>query len=485
MPVSEAPLPTFLIIGAQKSGTRWLRVNLSSHPDICAAPQETHFFHSRARFESLGLEWYRAQFSGWAGEPILGEASPGYMMWRHRPRVVAKRIAETVPNVRLIAIVRNPVDRARSALIHHIKLDRLRANTNLLELIGQKPPEHDPLSLVSGGWYAASLKPYQQLFGDQLLVLLHDDITDDPRGAYKRAVRHVGASPDFVPPDLNEILFSNQPHLITESAEAPNAAPELSGQERQQVYAYFRDDVRELEKMIGRDLSRWDPGGTYSVQLNVNPWRTPPPRAPWTTATVISWYEGAAAWIEGLVGAVRHEQYGLPTPCPEWNVRDLLTKIIALPYQCAATLRRVALPVFDEGDSFITHRAATAYRAAADELLSAMNEPGRLEGKVESPFGEMPAAKAARFAFVNQLTHGWDLATATGQASTIPASLLEAADRVARREFSGIQRRPEFFAPEVQVSDAATPTERFVAFLGRDPASNPSRAPRVADVRFS
>ena len=119
MPSSEVPLPTFLIIGAQKSGTRWLRINLGQ------ASRRLHRTNRDAVLPlagtvrgprvSTGIE---TQFSGWAGEPIVGEATPGYMMWRHRPRRVAERIAQVVPDVRLIAILRNPVDRAQSALIH-------------------------------------------------------------------------------------------------------------------------------------------------------------------------------------------------------------------------------------------------------------------------------------------------------------------------------------------------------------------------------
>jgi uncharacterized protein (TIGR03086 family) len=103
-----------------------------------------------------------------------------------------------------------------------------------------------------------------------------------------------------------------------------------------------------------------------------------------------------------------------------------------------------------------------------------MKAPGRLEGTVASPFGEMPAGMGARFAFVDQLTHGWDLATATGQDPTIPASLLEVADRLARGELSMLPRRPELFDVEVPVSNEATPTQRFVAFLGRDPGIEPA-----------
>src|SRR5215207_4973067 len=180
MPSTEAPLPTFIIIGAQKSGTRWLRTNLGKHHKVYTAPLEAQFFHSPERFETFGLDWYRSQFADWAGEPIVGESTPGYMMWRHRPRVVAQRMKDTVPNARIIALLRNPIDRALSAMLHFIKQGAVPADAGLLDLVQQTPPEQDSLCLVSGGWYAASLKPYRELFGDQLLVLLHDDMVEDP-----------------------------------------------------------------------------------------------------------------------------------------------------------------------------------------------------------------------------------------------------------------------------------------------------------------
>ena len=68
----EPPLPTFLIIGAQKSATRWLRFNLGLHPDVYVAPSEIEFFNNRNRYNDLGVSWYRAQFEGSAGEPIVG-----------------------------------------------------------------------------------------------------------------------------------------------------------------------------------------------------------------------------------------------------------------------------------------------------------------------------------------------------------------------------------------------------------------------------
>jgi uncharacterized protein (TIGR03086 family) len=474
-----APLPTFIIIGAQKSATRWLRINLDCHPEVYTAPVETRFFHSPELFDARGLEWYRAQFPGWTGEPIVGEATPGYMMWRHRPRRVAERIADVVPDVRLIALLRNPIDRAHSAMVHFERFGKLPPGSSLLELVSQKPPQHDPLGLVAGGWYAASLKRYQQLFRDQMLVLLHDDLARDPRRVYEEALLHIAAAPGYVPSDLETVLFSNQRPSAADSQRAPNGPGELSGEERQRLFAYFRDDVHMLEQMIGRDLSDWDPGGSYSVSLDIDLWKEPRhPRPRKQKIDVIDCYHRTSVWIEGLVRAVTPEQYGLATPCARWNVRDLLNTLVWLPYEWAALIRRAEPPDGHKRD-FISDDTAAAYREAADHLLKAMKEPGRLEGTVASPFGETWAATAARLTFVNQLTHGWDLAAATGQDATIPASLLEAADQLVRGELSGIPRMPEFFDVEVPVSDEATPTERFAAFLGRQPDFEPARQLRA------
>jgi hypothetical protein len=254
--IARPPLPTFLIVGAQKSATRWLRHNLGKHPEIYACPYEVGFFNSPKRFATLGLEWYCAQFEGWNGEQIVGEATPGYMMWRHEPRAVAERIKRTIPNGRLLAILRNPVDRANSAMVHHIKYERLHPRSNLLDLAQGRSPADDRLGLIAGGWYAASLRPYRELFGDQILVLLYDDIRDDPRGAYEVALRHIGATVDFVPRDLDELVYSNQ------QGESARWKRDVFAREREELHHYFRDDLRKLEQMIGRDLSIWKPDGT-------------------------------------------------------------------------------------------------------------------------------------------------------------------------------------------------------------------------------
>ena len=62
----------------------------------------------------------------------------------------------------------------------------------------QTPPKHDRLGLISGGWYATSLQPYHDTFGDQLLVVFQEDIDVDPHAFYRRAAEHIGATREFV-----------------------------------------------------------------------------------------------------------------------------------------------------------------------------------------------------------------------------------------------------------------------------------------------
>jgi hypothetical protein len=253
------PLPTFVVIGAQKSATRWLRTNLAEHPEVFMADREIAFFSNKRRFDELGLDWYRTQFEGWSGEPVVGEGTPAYMMLRHHPQAVSQRIDDSLADARVIAILRNPIDRALSAVVHHIQRERLPENTRLADIVRATPPEDDFLAIVAGGWYARSLQPYAERFDDRLLVLLHDDLSIQPERLYEDAVAHVGATAGFRPSGLQRVVYSNR--------RSSSELPTITDEDRLAVWPYFRDDVRALETLIDRDLSRWDPtvGGSTAA----------------------------------------------------------------------------------------------------------------------------------------------------------------------------------------------------------------------------
>ena len=262
MPPATPPLPNFLIIGAQRCAARWLRYNLDQHPDVYAppsfdAPDGPGFFHDPDCLDRFGVKQYRTRFGAWDGEPVVGECCPSYLVWPgwgNDAFGLPSRIGMAMPDVRLIAVVRDPIERMLSSVQHHIRRGRLPADVDLFTELVEVGPDVKELDLLNGSIYCATLKVFEQRLPGQLLVLFYDDIRDRPQVAYEAALRHIGASTDFVPDDLDRVLFANGP--MPEG----RPAPDLTLEQRQTIYFWFRQDVLDLAEMTGRDLSAWDPG---------------------------------------------------------------------------------------------------------------------------------------------------------------------------------------------------------------------------------
>lgn len=255
---SLPPLPTFLIIGAQKSATRWLVDNLGAHPEVLMADGEPSFFNNGQRFES-GLEWYRKKFRHYSGELAIGESTPGYMIWRSQTDMIPARIDEILPSVRLIASLRDPVDRTFSAFFHHIGQERIPPDANFLEWLRNMDPKEDVHRLITGGWYAESLAPFIERFGDRLRVILYDDVVGEPEETYTRVLEHVSVSTDFLPPELQKPRHLTGTPEGSQYADKGGGRRKLTAEERAEVHEYFREDIDRLEALIGRDLSAWRP----------------------------------------------------------------------------------------------------------------------------------------------------------------------------------------------------------------------------------
>jgi Sulfotransferase family len=248
---SEPPLPSFLIIGAQRGATRWLRSNLSQHPQVFMPPFDLGFFDDARLFRKPGLKGYRSQFQAWQDERLVGESTPTYLTRATKPLMVASRIEMTLPDVRLVAIVRQPVERMYSAMVHHIKRGRLSPRADLFAMVRDERADVAALDLIGAGLYAQNLAPFRRLFGDRLHLVVFDDVRDRPEQAFRSVLTHIGADPDFVPPDLDQVLFSNRRSV--------RARPVSPAQHRR-LYSIFRDDVEELGAILSRDMGDWDPG---------------------------------------------------------------------------------------------------------------------------------------------------------------------------------------------------------------------------------
>jgi hypothetical protein len=244
-------LPTFLIVGAQKAATRWLRDNLAAHPDVSVHRRELEFFtHNYDR----GLEWYRETLDAPPGVTAVGEGTPGYLMWVNRPDIVAARIDGALPDVRLVALLRDPVERAVSAYVHHSRMGRLDDAPPLADLLATIDPETDRLGLISGGWYGRSLAPYVRRFGERLLVLLHEDVRSAPTALYRRVCEHIGVDRSTEPSGITQVRHSNREHVPTDVLE--RAA--LTEAQRSEIWErWFEDDVILLEQHLAAEFGSW------------------------------------------------------------------------------------------------------------------------------------------------------------------------------------------------------------------------------------
>lgn len=254
--MTDGAFPSFVIIGAQKSATRWLRMNLGRHPDVFTASTELEFFNHNWK---RGIGWYYEQFKGANGASAVGEATPGYMIWNEEPARQAARIDGLLPKVQLLAILRDPVERAYSAFIHFLREGRFPPETSFMEYVRSVSPERDPRCVIAGSWYGACLQPYVQRFGDRLLVLQQDDITIDPVGVYRRALRHIGVTHNFVAPELQKVRFSNPTPQSSLHSSSGDKRRELTRKERQELFEYFRDDLDRLAGFKVVDVTRWKP----------------------------------------------------------------------------------------------------------------------------------------------------------------------------------------------------------------------------------
>jgi len=191
--------PNFLIIGAQRAGTTSLYENLVKHPNVIPASiKEIHFFDNN--FKS-GLDWYESHFSSSQNsknleKAITGEASPYYIF---HP-LVPQRMAKIFPEIKLIALLRNPIDRAFSHYHHEVRLgfeklsfeeaikaekDRLKDQLKMV-LDGIYSFNHQHFSYLSRGIYVEQLRKWEKFFSkDQILILNSKDFFNNPKKTFE------------------------------------------------------------------------------------------------------------------------------------------------------------------------------------------------------------------------------------------------------------------------------------------------------------
>ena len=273
-------LPNFLIIGAQKAGSSWLARVLRQHPDVFMAKDELHFFDKDYNWKK-GLDWYAEFFRDAAGHAAVGEKTPDYL-WAHGRGVeghlpcVHENIHRTLPDVRLIAVLRDPVERAISAAKHILRSGRISPRHSLDDLL--LGPASD---LVAGhgvleyGQYAHQLEAYRELRGsDRLLVLVfEEDIVQQPTRGLTQVCHFLEIEPllsaDELPAAENENLSSRagllagyylprlRPLVARLDRRLPGRLAGPSPETRDALYDFYREDNERLFELLGRRIPSW------------------------------------------------------------------------------------------------------------------------------------------------------------------------------------------------------------------------------------
>ena len=278
-------LPDFLIIGAAKSATTWLVHCLMSHPDIFVHEKEIFYF---SRYYSKGLEWYGRHFQNVTTESLVGENSNGYLPSEDAP----VRIKKLIPEVKLIACLRNPVDRAYSS--YCMKLRRGLVTDDIESYLSpQGVHDEQKDDLLRGGNYVKFIKRYLNHFDrSRLQVMIYDDLQENPR-------RYIETICDFLEVDAGKLRFDLDRRINPRAAEhypkwfsrllislEKNRSvtyrflnslltipavkdfrdmmknrtfhyPPLSDELRSRLVDHYTESVTELEDLIGRDLGEW------------------------------------------------------------------------------------------------------------------------------------------------------------------------------------------------------------------------------------
>lgn len=277
----QVQLPDFLIIGAQKAGTTSLHHYCNQHPNLCMADvKEPMFFASttppattfqeqtlKSPYHFFYLNEYSSLFKkavlakpirrsflsflakplgGFSTSPLLGEASTAYLA---NPFPSSVWIKKMIPDVKLIVILRNPIQRAVSAYKMYAKTG---ADSRSLEEAIEFGLNGKEVSIAQGqryltlGLYARQLGPFLKIFRkEQIFIGDYDEFDSDNLGFLQKVLAFLQVEP-FVPKDLKR--------LNVYDAKRTNG---LDNSLKEKMKTFFEEDILELQSMVDFDVQKW------------------------------------------------------------------------------------------------------------------------------------------------------------------------------------------------------------------------------------
>lgn len=161
-----------------------------------------------------------------------------------------------------------------------------------------------------------------------------------------------------------------------------------------------------------------------------------------------------------LIDNINEADWGVSTPCPQWNLGELVDHLIG-------SLNRFATALDVPPGNERPASAAEAYREVAVRVATAFGAPGALEREVRVPIGAVPAAMGLQLLSVEVIAHGWDIARASGQRPGFDDADIESAIAFSRSAFAKIPKERQPFAAPQPVPDGAPAADRLAGLLGR------------------
>lgn len=238
----------FAVIGAQKSGTTALHYLLEKHPDITLGDQqEMHFFDDETVFANPpDYDLLHRHFAAAPASTIAGECTPSYLYWKP----VAERIYRYNPRIKLIALLRNPIDRAFA----HWNMQRFKGREPLdfLDAVAAEASRiASPLSLesrrfsyVDRGFYTEQLARFLKLFPhQQLKVVKFEEFRHRQLQAINAIFEFLGVKPV-------QSVRSKDRNIVPYKREMTSA-------ERKHLYGIFAGEIEKLEELLGWDCTDW------------------------------------------------------------------------------------------------------------------------------------------------------------------------------------------------------------------------------------
>ena len=246
------PLVSFMVIGAAKCGTSALHRYLIKHPHIGGGKnKELHFFDNTSNFKQQNLDYtpYHQQFDVSNRNKIFGDFTPDYMYFQES----AQLIWSYNPNVKLILMLRNPIERAFSHWNMQIQrshvLDPLPFNEAIrnerFRLRAYLPQQHGHFSYIDRGFYTEQIRRFQRLFPkNQFLFIRYDDFKNEQEKTLHRVFEFLNVDPS---------LFQYE-HQLTYNIPYKN---KLNATDHRFLLDTFRNEIHALEQLLGWDCSNW------------------------------------------------------------------------------------------------------------------------------------------------------------------------------------------------------------------------------------